>query len=180
MNLTYWQRLKRAPRLLAMPVAEPAEQASRILSIQRNILLPIRFLVALVVFYYLFIALPEKPDTVAERTASLHGNVLETVQHYFIFYISFNAIAAILLILRRFPAGLVQWVAFIIGLLDGLLLAALTVETGGFESTLFWVFPGLIILNAVTIPLATPQIVLNLALRVLSRRRPAQRQPMDE
>jgi len=53
---------------------------------------------------------------------------------------------------------------FIVGFVDGLLLAGLTVETGGFQSSLFWVFPGLIILNAISIPLATPQIVLNLTL----------------
>ena len=50
------------------------------------------------------------------------------------------------------------------GLVDGLLLAGLTLETDGFESTLFWVYPGLIIVNALSIPLATPQIVLNLSL----------------
>ncbi len=50
------------------------------------------------------------------------------------------------------------------GLLDGLLLAGLTVDTGGWSSNLFWVFPGLIVVNAISIPLATPQIVLNLSL----------------
>ena len=34
--------------------------------------------------------------------------------------------------------------------------------TGGFESILYWVYPVLIVLNAVSIPLAAPQIVLNL------------------
>jgi len=57
-------------------------------------------------------------------------------------------------------------VVFVVGLVDGLLLAGLTAETGGFSSNLFWVFPGLIMINAVSIPLATPQIVLNLSLSV--------------
>ncbi len=158
MNLTYWQRLKRAPRLLAMPVSEPLEQASRILSVQRNILLPARCMLVIVVFYYLFYA------HLADLRPTEHGVVLQMLQRYFIVYIIFNAFAAILLVLRRFPPALVQWIAFAVGLLDGLLLAGLTVETGGFESTLFWVFPGLIILNALSIPLAAPQIVLNVAL----------------
>jgi signal transduction histidine kinase len=51
-------------------------------------------------------------------------------------------------------------------LVDGLFLAGLTAETGGFGSNLFWVFPGLIVVNALSIPLATPQIVLNLSLCV--------------
>jgi signal transduction histidine kinase len=40
----------------------------------------------------------------------------------------------------------------------------MTIVTGGFISTVFWVFPGLIVLNALSIPLAMPQMVLNLLL----------------
>ena len=158
MNSIRWQRPKWLPRFLAMPVPEPAQQASRILSIQRNIILPARVMVTLVVFYYLFYT----PWLVMESAS--WSVVLETLQRFFIFYIIFNAVAAILLILRRFPPRSVQWVVFTVGLVDGLLLAGLTLETDGFESTLFWVFPGLIIVNALSIPLATPQIVLNLSL----------------
>ena len=50
------------------------------------------------------------------------------------------------------------------GLLDGLFIAGLTIVTGGFDSIVFWVFPCLIVLNALSIPLAVPQIVLNLLL----------------
>jgi signal transduction histidine kinase len=38
--------------------------------------------------------------------------------------------------------------------------------TGGFESILYWVYAGLIVLNAISIPLAMPQIVLNLILGI--------------
>src|SRR3954454_1902270 len=162
MNLMSWHRLRGAPRLLPMPVPEPAQQASRILSVQRNIVLPARLMVTSVVLYYLFYSRWMDLDEVATPREV----VLKTLQRYFIVYIICSAIAAILLILRRFPASLVQWVVFVVGLLDGLLLAGLTIETGGFGSNLFWVFPGLIILNALSIPLATPQIVLNLSLSV--------------
>jgi signal transduction histidine kinase len=40
------------------------------------------------------------------------------------------------------------------------------VLTGGFESILYWVYPAVIVLNAISIPLATPQIVLNLLLGI--------------
>lgn len=158
MNPIYWQKPKWLPRFLAMPVPEPAQQASRILSMQRNIILPVRFMVAAVVFYFLFYS---EWLVVEQATAAV---VLETLQRFFIFYIFFNSIATVVLLLRRFPPRLVQWVVFAVGLMDGLLLGGLTVETGGFASTLFWVFPGLIIVNALSIPLATPQIVLNLSL----------------
>ena len=158
MNIVSWHRLKWASRLLAMPVPEPAQQEARILSMQRNIVLPTRLVVAVIVLYYLYYS------RWLDEVNSPREVVFEALQRYFIFYIIFNAIAAVLLILRRFPARFVQWVVVTVGFLDGLLLAGLTVETLGFSSPLFWVFPGLIVLNALSIPLATPQIVLNLAL----------------
>lgn len=158
MNSIHWQKPKWLPRFLAMPVPEPAQQASRILSMQRNIILPARGMVTLIVFYHLFYT------PWMEEQSATWGVVQNTLRHFFIFYISFNAIAAILLILKQFPPRLVQWVVFAVGLVDGLLLAGLTLETNGFGSPLFWVFPGLIIVNALSIPLATPQLVLNLSL----------------
>jgi len=128
MKIKQWQRVKWFPRLLTMPVPEPVQQASRILAMQRNIVLPARAMVTAAVFYYLFykrwMSNPETPREV----------VLEVLQWYFIFYIVFNAVTAALLILKRFPAGLVQWVVFTVGLVDGLLLAGLTTETGGSSS----------------------------------------------
>ncbi len=158
MNPIRWQKPKWLPRFLAMPVPEPAQQASRILKIQRNIILPARVMVTIIVFYYLFYG---EGLLVESDTWKIVG---ENVQSFFIFYIIFTAISSTALILRRFPPRLVQWVVFAVGLVDGVLLASLTLETNGFESTLFWVFPGLIVVNALSIPLATPQIVLNLSL----------------
>jgi signal transduction histidine kinase len=162
MNPIHWQRPKWLPRLLSMPVPEPALQASRILAIQRNIVLPIKLLVSGVVMYYLFYS--HLVEISPWGAASAREVFFQWLQQYFVFYVIFNAIAAVLLILRRFPSGLVQWVVFTVGLVDGLLLAGLTVVNGGWGCPLFWVFPGLIIVNALSIPLATPQLVLNLLL----------------
>ncbi len=158
MNPIRWQKSRWLPRFLAIPIPEPAQQASRILAIQRNIILPAKVMVTGVVLYYLYYS------HWLESLSDARALVLETLQRYFTFYIFFNAAAATLLIFRRFPPGLVQWIVFTVGLIDGVLLAGLTLETGGFASTLFWVFPGLIVINSLSIPLATPQIVLNLSL----------------
>lgn len=164
-----WQKANWLPRLLATPPPEPSQQAARILSIQRNIILPVRGVVTAMVFYYLFytrwLDVTSTPQGIDPK--SLREVVLETLLQYFIFYIIFNALAAVLLTLRRFPFQFVWWVVFAVGLVDGVLLAGLASQTGGFQSTLFWVFPGLIIINAVSIPLAAPQIVLNLTLSAL-------------
>src|SRR5580704_14212235 len=106
MNSMRWQKPKWLPRFLAMPVPEPAQQASRILSLQRNIILPTRVMVICVVFYYLFYT------AVATSTWEI---VLETLQPFFVFYILFTALATMLLLLRRFPPRLVQWVVFTVG-----------------------------------------------------------------
>jgi signal transduction histidine kinase len=53
---------------------------------------------------------------------------------------------------------------FTLGLLDGLFVSGLVLITDGFGSIAYWLFPVLIVLNAVSIPLATPQIVLNVLL----------------
>ncbi len=160
MNTLHWRRAKWMPRILATPPPEPSQQAARILAIQRNIILPVRGVVAAVVLYFLFFL------NVTPQEPSAREVLWETLGHYFIFYLIFNAFAAVLLILKRTPFRFAQWVVFTVGLVDGVLLAGLatTTEPGGFQSALFWVFPGLIIINALSIPLATPQIVLNLSL----------------
>ena len=167
MNPIRWHKPKWLPRLLAMPVPEPSQQAAQILEIQRNIVLPAKLMFTVVVLYYLFdsgmLDVSTSP-TPGAPVPSPRGVALEFLRNFFIFYIIFNAVAAILLVLRRFPHKLVPWVVFTVGLVDGLLVAGLTVETGGFGSNLYWIFPGLIFINALTIPLAAPQIVLNLSL----------------
>jgi signal transduction histidine kinase len=166
MNPIRWHKPKWLPKLLAMPVPEPSQQATRIQAIQTNIVLPIKLLLVGVVFYYLYYVkwLDLTSTSLGDANPSAQEVVLESLQDFFIFYIIFNAVAAALLFLRRFPHKLVPWVVFTVGLVDSLLLAGLTAVTGGFGSNLYWVFAGLIIVNALSIPLATPQIVLNLSL----------------
>jgi signal transduction histidine kinase len=166
MNPIRWHKPKWLPKVLAMPVPDPSQHATRILAIQRNIILPVKLLLMIVVFYYLFIlhGLEFELPGSSLSDSSPREVALEYLQKFFIFYIIFNAVAATLLVLRRFPHRFVPWVVFTVGLVDGLFLAGLTAETGGFGSNLFWVFPGLIVINALSIPLATPQIVLNLSL----------------
>ncbi|HEY2329923.1 MAG TPA: HAMP domain-containing sensor histidine kinase, partial [Verrucomicrobiae bacterium] len=48
-------------------------------------------------------------------------------------------------------------------LVDALLLAAMTLITGGMDSILFWLFLGLIVRNAVSVPPGVSQVILNFA-----------------
>jgi signal transduction histidine kinase len=158
MNWRPWRWLARVPELLAAPRLEPAEHAQRIIVIQRNIVLPSKLVVVAVVFYYLYFS------RWTEFTATSRV-VLDILQNWFGPYVLLNvAVATAFFVVRQFPSGTVQWIVFTVGLVDGLLLGGLTVLTGGFDSILYWVFPGMIVLNAFCIPLATPQLVLNLML----------------
>lgn len=157
-----WQWLKRLQTAMVAPRLDPAEHAQRIVTQQRNIILPARVLVVVVVLYNLYTS-PWLGDAVTTA-----GVVFETVQGILQAYAMFLlAVTVLFYVVRRFPPQTVQWIVFGIGLADGVFLGGLTVLTGGFESILYWVFPALILLNAVSIPLAAPQIVLNLTLGII-------------
>ena len=155
-----WHWIKGVPRLLATARPEPVQQAERIVAMQLHVVLPAKIAVAAFALYYLF-----SGSFPGEH--SVYVVVLEALQKYILIYILCNLVAGVVFFLwRRLPAGLLQWLVFTLGLLDGLFMAGLTFMTGGFESMAYWMFAGLIVLNAVSIPLAVPQIVLNLLLSV--------------
>ena len=54
MKFGAWQWLKRLPATLGAARPEPKEQAERILTLQRNIIMPARLLAVAFVFYYLY------------------------------------------------------------------------------------------------------------------------------
>ena len=156
-----WRGLQGLSRLLATGRPEPRHQARRIVAMQLNIVLPVKAGLLAIVFYYLF------HTVLPYEVINARGVANETLQKYFLIYVACNAVAAVVFLLwRRFPPGLFQWLLFVMGILDGLSMASITFITGGFDSTAYWMFPGLIVLNALSIPLATPQIVLNLLLSV--------------
>ena len=158
MKIFDWERFKKLRWLLATERTEPAQQAERIVAMQRDVVLPSKAGVFLVVLYYLFYS-------GWFETPSTRAVVHDTFKVYFLVYLVCNFVGAVCFISwRRLPSGLFQWLAFTLGLLDGLFMVGMTIVTGGFDSIVFWVFPCLIVLNALSIPLAMPQIVLNLLL----------------
>jgi signal transduction histidine kinase len=161
MKLLDWQSFKGLPKLLETSPAEPPQQAERIVAVQLHIVLPVKVGVIAVVLYYLFYA-----GWFSEELTT-RWVVEQTLQRFFLIYVVCNVMASIVLLFwRRFPPGIFQWVVFALGLLDGLFVAELMILTGGFDSIAYWMLPGLIVLNAISIPLATPQIALNLLLSI--------------
>jgi signal transduction histidine kinase len=153
--------LKKLRRLLATERPEPAQQAERIVVIQRDVVLPSKAGVCVVVLCYLFFyGWLEEPST--------KSVVLDTLKDFFKIYLGCTLLGAFFFVSwRRWPSEIFPWLAFTLGLLDGLFMAGIIIVTGGFSSIAFWVFPALIVLNALSIPLAMPQIVLNLLLSLI-------------
>jgi len=159
MKILNWERFKKLRRLLVTDRPEPLQQAERIVAIQRDVVLPSKACVGVVVLGYLFLSGWTKEDPSTRKV------VLETLEHFFELYLLCTLAGALCFAAwRQLPLGLFQWLAFTLGLLDGLFMAGMIIVTGGFSSIAFWVFPALIVINALSIPLAMPQIALNLLL----------------
>ncbi|HYE31723.1 MAG TPA: ATP-binding protein [Methylomirabilota bacterium] len=140
-------------------------QRDRIRLMERNIGLPAKAAVILVLFYYLFFSNWFEDVTGVGATTDTPPReiALNIVRQFFLVYVCINTgVAALLLGMRQIPFAAVQNIVSASAWIDALLVAALTLVTGGFDSILFWVFPGLMVRNAISVPVATRQLVLNI------------------
>jgi len=165
------QRLKASPvgraftrlferllRLLEIPAPEAPQWIRRITVMERHIMLPIKAAGIAMLYYFYF----NKWIYAVHTELDLE---VEAVESFFWVYVGVNVVVAcFLLAMRRFPLALMQWVVFAMILMDGLFLSALTLVTGGYQSLLYWLFLGLIVRSAVSVPRATSQILLNLTI----------------
>lgn len=156
------ERLQQLFQLLKPPRPNPALQLQRIKAVERDILLPVRAAFVAAMGYYLFVS----PWILSEF--NLNDVAQGFIQTLFVAYVGANLVVAYaLLAMRRFSLPALQWVLVISGLLDALMFAALTYITNGFQSILYWVFPLLIVRNAISLPLASQQISLNFIISLL-------------
>ena len=166
MRLFRWESLKALPELLKLQSPDAQQHAARIRYMERNVALPVKAAVSLVLCYYLFFShwfesvtgvRPGSIETLPQEVA------LETFRRFFLIYVILNAgVASLLIAMDQLPLKWVQHVVFTIAWIDGIFLGMLALVTGGFDSVLYWGFLGLIIRNAVSNPDTIRQIVLNL------------------
>jgi signal transduction histidine kinase len=151
-----WQTLQRLRELLE-ETSPPADQmALRLRVMERDVILPVKGVFVLILIYNLYFSNWFEDVTLPQTIAQ------QTIERFFLIYLGLNLVVAGVLIFARKMTGLVmQRVIFTSNFLDGLFLAALTFVTGGFDSILYWLFLGLIVRNAVSCPLAVPQLLLN-------------------
>lgn len=153
--------IQKLTRLLAAPVIEPSERAARIQAVERDIVLPLRGLIIIILGYYFFFSgWLDTPGGTTASDWSLHNALV--LKGSFIAYALLNMVVGAALIWgRHLTLTKIEWMVFAAGALDCVLMGTLTFLSTGFDSPLYWVFVGLILHNAMAIPVAFPQLLLN-------------------
>ena len=159
MKPSHEQWLKRLFTALEIPAPDSLHLLSRIEVMERDIMLPLKA-VAIVIIFCSFVSGPW-----FNLTLSTLDVAVEAVQYAFLFYVLANVIFAVLLVnMMRLPMAVVQWTVVTSGLVDGLFLTGVMLLTGGLDSILFWLFVGLVVRNAVSVPPGVSQLILNFAI----------------
>ena len=151
--------LRQLVKTLQFTPPEAPQWLRRISIMERDIVLPIKA-AGFVMLSYSFYS----KNWIRLISSDLDVEV-EVTQYFFWLYVAVNLVVGGLLIaMKRLPLNFLQWVVFATGLMDGIFMSMLVLVTGGYNSVLYYLFVGLIIRSAVSIPRATSQIALNLTL----------------
>jgi signal transduction histidine kinase len=153
--------IQKLTRLLAAPVIEPSQRAARIQAVERDIVLPLRVVTITILGYYFFFSgWFDTPG--ASNTSDWVLRNAQALKAGFVAYAIFHVVMGTVLVLsKNFSLGKIQWMVFLVGVVDALMMGTLTFLTKGFDSYFYWVFPALILHNALAIPVAFPQLLLN-------------------
>jgi signal transduction histidine kinase len=150
---TTFQKLR---ELLEETSPPPAEMAQRLQNVERDIVLPVKVVFIGILFYYLFLSHWFEDLVLPRSLAQL------VIERFFLIYLVLNVgVGFILINARLFSPLFVQRTIFTSNFVDDLFIAALALVTGGFDSLVYWLFIALIVRNAVSSPLAFPQLILN-------------------
>ncbi len=148
--------LKR-PHWLGSVAPDLGTQAERARTMERNIVLPIKVAILLLLLYYLYLS------NWFEEVYTFRLAVFLTFRLFALIYLGVTLVSGTLLWrMDRLPFKFVREAILITSVVDSLFWGALVMVTGGFDSVLYWGFLGLIVRNAVSISAASTQIVLNL------------------
>ena len=146
-------------KLLTDVQLTPYEEQHRIFFIERNIILPVKALMLLLLAYYLFFS------RWFDETAAYRHAIVLGLQAFYVFYCILNVASGCILIGgKNLPFKWVRLAALVSSSTDTCLLCASTIITGGIDSPLFWVLLGMIVRNSVSFPSISYQFLLNLSI----------------
>jgi signal transduction histidine kinase len=152
----FGRRFHRWIELLKIQPPTTPEILRRIEIMERHIVLPIKLAG--------IVALVQSFAWIRDAYTTLDVPV-QVVRCFLWLCIGINVVmACALFAMRRLSPTVVERSVFLASLADGIFLGLLTVVTGGYNSSLYWVFLGLMVRSAVSVPRATSQLVLNLTL----------------
>jgi signal transduction histidine kinase len=149
---------------LLKAVSAPIGQggAARARRIERDVVFPVR-LGAVIILYLVFFGGSWFDEAIFTRDL-----VVETLQHLLLVYIAVQGVfGAIIFGVKRIPPTALEWLIFAGGLFDTLLVCALTLLTGGFDSILFWMLLVLIVRHTISLQHTTPGVALNVCVCLL-------------
>lgn len=162
MKLISWESIRQLRELWRETTPPPEQMAQRLQTVERDVVLPVKACFILILIYNLFFS------HWFDNVALPQTEVQRALQRFFFVYLAVNlVVAVVLLFYRKLPMVVVQRFIFASNFADGVYLAALVYMTGGVESALYWLFLALIVRNAVSCPLATPQLILNFSSSLL-------------
>jgi signal transduction histidine kinase len=162
MNRLRWQTLRKLRELLEETAPPPEQMRLRLRLMERDVILPVKGVFALILLANLYGSRWFEGDVALPQSVAQ-----QMIERFFLIYLVINlGVAGILIFGRKLGESLVQRVIFTASFLDSLFLSTLTFATGGFDSILYWLFLGLIVRNAVSCPLAVPQLLLNFSVSV--------------
>lgn len=148
---TEWRKIWQAPP------PDPSVFLARVRFVERNVGLPVKALLLPVLAYTIFFGTP------MDDVSLLQQESLSLLRNYFFLYTAASIGAGIFFWgMSEVSPRIVERAVYVMAILDAALLALLTLNTGGFDSTLYWLFLGLIIRNATVIAHSEVQILVNL------------------
>ncbi|MCP5522419.1 MAG: hypothetical protein H7A46_12820 [Verrucomicrobiales bacterium] len=145
---------------------DPGSEQWRVFRFERDIVLIVKGILLVILFYYLFLTNWMEDPPIAHQEIFLETArrmAQRVVQYSFLLYTAINiALAFVMLGSRELTPRVTRLLVAAIAFLDAAFLAGMVLVTGGVESSLFWVFPLLIARNALVLSPTTRQILLNL------------------
>lgn len=152
-----WVRRKVSEWFGPLTVDEQQAQATRILFMERGIMVPVK--AALILFSLFFLRTMNES---VEKGFEEYARMAPLLRDQLALYCVGNLIFLLILLRpRRLSFNGVRWCAFFLVNLDNLFLSGLIYFTGGEESVLYWIFCGLIVRNAIDFPHAYQQAAIN-------------------
>jgi len=136
----------------------------RLVFVEINIMLPVKVVAIMAASYFCIMILggwATEPRITMEMADAYYTQLkVYAIGNLFFWGL---LLAARLGLLRT---GLLRFSAWCLAMLDGLFLSGLVYFTGGLQSTLYWLYVGLMIRSAVNFPTFWPQTLLNLSMCV--------------